>query len=119
MNKKRCLDKVIGHYTSKGTANGRDLYLGSKDGIYFLSDNNSKTYVKHGINFNDSLDIDDRSRINIDTEDPVVGRYNSKGCANGREVRKGKRGAYYYLSAGSKRYLSNNLESISFITPEI
>ncbi len=106
----------IGHYSSNGTANGRDLFLGSQNGIYYTSENKSKVYVRNGINLLDSLTVSDLTKI-TENSDPIVGTFVSKGSANGRDVREGKRGGLYYLAKGSKIYITNNLESINFHTP--
>ena len=115
-NNKRRLDVQIGHYSSNGTANGRDLFLGSQNGIYYTSENKSKVYVRNGINLLDSLTVSDLTEI-TENSDPIVGTFVSKGSANGRDVREGKRGGLYYLANGSKSYVTNNLESINFHTP--
>ena len=52
---KRGSDQIIGHLSSTGIANGRELYLGKQNKIYHKSDNGSKTYVKSGIKLLDSF----------------------------------------------------------------
>lgn len=52
--------------------------------------------------------------------DPVVGEYSSKGIANGRPVKMGKSGGYYYeyedpaTNEIKKSYLSQRMGQIKF-----
>ena len=114
--KKRPLDQLIGTYKSIGTANGKELFMGPKNGIYYTTES-GKRYVHSGITYLDSLSETVKENLiakKAKSDDPVVGIYVSKGEANGREVKKGKLGRYYYEASNSKTYLTERLESIRF-----
>ncbi len=41
--------KKVGIYKSKGYANGRSVYMGSRGGMFYIGLNGWKTYVQHGV----------------------------------------------------------------------
>jgi hypothetical protein len=40
-------DILIGHFNSRGNSNGKELYLGPNDGLYYINKNDNFTYLSN------------------------------------------------------------------------
>lgn len=69
-------------YQSRGSANGRQLHVGSRGGVFSYSNNGNRVYHKQFSSNN---------------------RHQSQGTANGRPLHVGPRGGVFHLTTGGNR----------------